>query len=64
VHAATPGGQSSFGDRGLLAAIRATRLQPPPGAVGSVMRELQEYHQGEHLEDDAVIVCLDLHPAA
>jgi serine phosphatase RsbU (regulator of sigma subunit) len=62
VHAATPGGQPSYGDRSLLAAIRATRLQPPPEAVATVMRSLDEYHQGEDLQDDAVIVCLELRP--
>jgi serine phosphatase RsbU (regulator of sigma subunit) len=64
VHEATPGGRSSFGERNLLAAMRATRLQPGPEAVASVMRALNDYHQGENLEDDAVIVCLDLSAAA
>ncbi len=60
VHAATPGGRSSFGDRRLMPALRATRLQPAPEAVASLMRSFHDYHEGENLEDDAVIVCLDL----
>ncbi len=60
VHAATPGGRSSFGDHSLMPAVRATRLQPAPEAVAGLMRSLHDYHQDENLEDDAVIVCLDL----
>jgi hypothetical protein len=26
------------------------------------MRSLGDYHEGEELQDDAVIVCLELHP--
>jgi serine phosphatase RsbU (regulator of sigma subunit) len=59
VHAAAPGGRPSYGDRLLGTALRATRLQPAPEAVGSVMRGLRDYHSGEDLDDDAVIVCLD-----
>jgi serine phosphatase RsbU (regulator of sigma subunit) len=64
IHAAAPGGQLSYGERALAAAVRATRLQPASDAVGSVMRSLHEYHRGEDLVDDAVIVCLDWHGAA
>jgi serine phosphatase RsbU (regulator of sigma subunit) len=62
VHAAVPAGQQSYGGRSLTAAIRATRLQPPPEAVTALMRSLDDYHQGEDLQDDAVIVCLELRP--
>ncbi len=61
VHAAAPGDLPAFGERGLLAAVRDTRLQPATEAVGSVMRGLHEYHDGHDLSDDAVIVCLDWH---
>jgi serine phosphatase RsbU (regulator of sigma subunit) len=59
VHAAAPGGRPAYGERGLAAAIRSTRLQPAAEAVGTVMRELHAYHEQTHLDDDAVIVCLD-----
>ena len=59
VHAAAPGGQSPFGESGLLSALRRTRLQPAAEAVGTVMRSLREYHDGEDPQDDAVTVCLD-----
>jgi serine phosphatase RsbU (regulator of sigma subunit) len=59
VHQATPGGRKAYGEKGLAAAIRSTRLQPAAEAVGTVMRGLHAYHEQEHLDDDAVIVCLD-----
>jgi serine phosphatase RsbU (regulator of sigma subunit) len=59
VHAATPGGRAPYGDSALLTALRRTRLQPPTEAVGTVIRGLREYHQGQEPEDDAVVVCLD-----
>ncbi len=59
VHAAAPGDLPAFGDRALITAARATRLQPATEAVGSVMRGLHAYHDGHDLADDAVIVCLD-----
>jgi serine phosphatase RsbU (regulator of sigma subunit) len=59
VHAAAFDGQPDFGERGLLTAARATRLQPATEAVGTVMRRLHEFHEGHDLDDDAVIVCLD-----
>ncbi len=59
VHAAAPPGRPAYGQSGLPAAIRRTRLQPPTEAVGTVVRALREYHAGTDLEDDAVIVCLD-----
>ena len=59
VHQASPGGRTAYGEKGLAAAIRSTRLQPAAEAVGTVMRGLHAYHEREHLEDDAVIVCLD-----
>ncbi|GIH20399.1 PP2C family protein-serine/threonine phosphatase [Rugosimonospora africana] len=61
VHAATPGDQAPFGDRHLHRVIRSTRLQPPTEAVGSVMRGLHDYHEGDELVDDAVVLCLDWH---
>lgn len=59
VHAAAPAGQPAFGERALSHALRRTGLLPATEAVGAVMRSVQEYHQGEDLMDDAVIVCLD-----
>ncbi|OJF14612.1 PP2C family protein-serine/threonine phosphatase [Couchioplanes caeruleus] len=59
VHAATPGGRSPYGESALLTALRRTRLQPATEAVGTVMRNLREYHGGVEPEDDAVTVCLD-----
>lgn len=59
VHGAAPGDREPFGARGLVAAVRGTRLQPATEAVGTVMRGLREYHDDHDLADDAVIVCLD-----
>jgi serine phosphatase RsbU (regulator of sigma subunit) len=58
VLAATPGGRPPYGASALPAALRRTRLQPPAGAVGTVLRKLREYHARAEPEDDAVIVCL------
>jgi hypothetical protein len=38
---------------------RPTRRQPVTGAVGTVLRNLREYHGGQESTDDAVTVCLD-----
>ncbi|GGQ54752.1 PP2C family protein-serine/threonine phosphatase [Couchioplanes azureus] len=59
VHAAAPAGRSPYGESALLTALRRTRLQPATEAVGTVMRNLREYHGGVEPEDDAVTVCLD-----
>jgi serine phosphatase RsbU (regulator of sigma subunit) len=59
VHAAAPGGRSPYGESALLSALRRTRLQPATEAVGTVMRNLREYHAGTDPTDDAVTVCLD-----
>ena len=59
VYGASPGGREPYGDRAMLRAMRATRLQPATEAVGTVMRELRAYHGETDLDDDAVIVCLD-----
>ncbi len=59
VWAADPAGRAGFGERAMGRAMRATRLQPPPEAVGTVMRELRAWHDGADLRDDAVVVCLD-----
>ncbi len=59
VHAATPRGGAPYGESGLPAALRRTRLQPATEAVGTVMRSLREYHAGADPADDAVTVCLD-----
>ncbi|HEU4349904.1 MAG TPA: PP2C family protein-serine/threonine phosphatase [Actinoplanes sp.] len=59
VHAAKPGGRPAYGESGLIAALRRTRLQPATEAVGTVMRSLHEYHAGQDPDDDAVTVCLD-----
>jgi serine phosphatase RsbU (regulator of sigma subunit) len=59
VHAAAPGGRAPYGESGLVTGLRRTRLQPATEAVGTVMRGLREYHDGQDLTDDAVAVCLD-----
>ncbi len=59
VHAAAPGGGTTFGESALITALRRTRLQPAGEAVGTVMRGLREFHKGNEPEDDAVTVCLD-----
>jgi serine phosphatase RsbU (regulator of sigma subunit) len=59
VHTASPAGRSPYGETALLTALRRTRLQPATEAVGTVMRDLREYHAGVDPTDDAVIVCLD-----
>ena len=59
VHAAMPAGRAPYGEVGLPAALRRTRLQPATEAVGTVMRNLREYHAGTEPDDDAVTVCLD-----
>jgi serine phosphatase RsbU (regulator of sigma subunit) len=59
VHMASPAGRSPYGETALLTALRRTRLQPATEAVGTVMRDLREYHAGVDATDDAVTVCLD-----
>jgi serine phosphatase RsbU (regulator of sigma subunit) len=59
VHTASPAGRSPYGETALLTALRRTRLQPATEAVGTVMRDLRDYHAGVDPTDDAVIVCLD-----
>ena len=59
VHAAMPRGLAPYGESGLPAALRRTRLQPATEAVATVMRSLREYHAGDDPADDAVTVCLD-----
>jgi hypothetical protein len=54
-----PAGRAPYGEVGLPAALRRSRLQPATGAVGTVMRNLREYHAGTEPDDDAVTVCLD-----
>ncbi|MBG6104663.1 PP2C family protein-serine/threonine phosphatase [Micromonospora vinacea] len=61
VWAAEPPGQEPYGQRMMARSLRATRLQPPAEAVGTVMRELHAYHADSDLRDDAVVVCLDWH---
>ncbi|WIM94881.1 PP2C family protein-serine/threonine phosphatase [Actinoplanes oblitus] len=59
VHAAAPRGGPTFGESALFTALRGTRLQPATEAVGTVMRDLREFHADAEPEDDAVTVCLD-----
>ncbi|GIJ76469.1 Serine phosphatase RsbU, regulator of sigma subunit [Micromonospora phaseoli] len=59
VWAADPSGRETYGERAMARSMRATRLQPPTDAVGTVMRELQAFHAEADLRDDAVVVCLD-----
>ncbi|GGM22724.1 phosphatase [Micromonospora sonchi] len=59
VWGADPTGRESYGERAMARSMRATRLQPPTEAVGTVMRELQAFHADVDLRDEAVVVCLD-----
>jgi serine phosphatase RsbU (regulator of sigma subunit) len=59
VHAAAPRGQAPYGDRALAHALRRIQLVPATEAVATVIRALDEYHSGEGLADDAVVVCVD-----
>ncbi|GIJ29907.1 phosphatase [Micromonospora qiuiae] len=59
VWGADPTGRERYGERAMARSMRATRLQPPTEAVGTVMRELQAFHADADLRDDAVVVCLD-----
>ncbi|PZG18924.1 protein phosphatase [Micromonospora craterilacus] len=59
VWAADPSGRETYGERAMARSMRATRLQPPTEAIGTVMRELQAFHADADLRDDAVVVCLD-----
>ncbi|WP_341715717.1 PP2C family protein-serine/threonine phosphatase [Micromonospora sp. FIMYZ51] len=59
VWGADPTGRESYGERAMARSMRATRLQPPTEAIGTVMRELQAFHADADLRDDAVVVCLD-----
>ena len=59
VWGADPTGRESYGERAMARSMRATRLQPPTEAVGTVMRELQAFHADADLRDEAVVVCLD-----
>jgi serine phosphatase RsbU (regulator of sigma subunit) len=59
VHDAAPGGRPRFRESGLMSALRRTRPQSAPEAVGTVMRSLRDHHAGEDSADDAVTVCLD-----
>jgi serine phosphatase RsbU (regulator of sigma subunit) len=59
VHTAAPAGRAPYGESALPITLRRTRLQPATEAVGTVMRDLREYHAGEDPADDAVTVCLD-----
>ncbi|MEV6693788.1 PP2C family protein-serine/threonine phosphatase [Micromonospora sp. NPDC051196] len=61
VWGADPSGRETYGQRAMARSMRATRLQPPSEAVGTVMRELQAFHADADLRDDAVVVCLDWH---
>lgn len=59
VHRAAPGGRPEFGAQELASVVRDTRLQPASDAVATLMRRLRHYHDGNDLDDDGVIVCLD-----
>jgi serine phosphatase RsbU (regulator of sigma subunit) len=59
VHGAVRLNEAAYGERELGRALRSTRLQPPAEAIGSVLRSLHDYHAGQELADDALVVCLD-----
>ncbi|OLT24737.1 hypothetical protein BJF79_13385 [Actinomadura sp. CNU-125] len=60
VHAArSPSTGEEFGGTPLQNALRATRLQKAPEAVGTVIREYVEFYAGGEPGDDAVVVCVD-----
>ncbi|MEU6037919.1 GAF domain-containing SpoIIE family protein phosphatase [Actinomadura sp. NPDC047616] len=59
VHQAQSPGGEVYGASALPRALRQTRLQGPPEAVRTLIRELLHYHENTELADDAVVVCLD-----
>jgi serine phosphatase RsbU (regulator of sigma subunit) len=59
VHGARSPGGETYGTHALPRALRRTRLQGPPEAVRTLIRELVDYHEHTELADDAVIVCFD-----
>ncbi|QFG23512.1 PP2C family protein-serine/threonine phosphatase [Actinomadura sp. WMMB 499] len=60
VHGArSPSSAEPFGGTRLLNALRDTRLQAPPEAVGTVVRNYVAFYEGEEPADDAVVVCVD-----
>ncbi|MFV2177373.1 PP2C family protein-serine/threonine phosphatase [Actinomadura sp. LOL_016] len=60
VHAArSPSTGEVFGGTRLLNALRDTRLQAAPEAVGTVIRTYVDFYEGEEPSDDAVVVCVD-----
>ncbi|MEV5826642.1 PP2C family protein-serine/threonine phosphatase [Spirillospora sp. NPDC052242] len=54
----SPSGEE-FGGTPLLNALRDTRLQAPPEAVGTVIRGYVDFHEGDEPGDDAVVACVD-----
>jgi serine phosphatase RsbU (regulator of sigma subunit) len=64
VHAAHFPEQEPFGATKLTEIIRATRGRRPEDAVRELLRELRIHHDGNQLDDDAVVVCLDWHGSA
>ncbi|MFD0902409.1 PP2C family protein-serine/threonine phosphatase [Actinomadura sediminis] len=60
VHSArSPSSGDQFGGPPLLNALRDTRLQAAPEAVGTVLRGYVEFHEGQEPDDDAVVACVD-----
>ncbi|MBE1531944.1 PP2C family protein-serine/threonine phosphatase [Actinomadura algeriensis] len=60
VHTArSPSTGEEFGGTRLPGALRDTRLQAAPEAVGTVIREYVDFYEGGEPSDDAVVVCVD-----
>jgi serine phosphatase RsbU (regulator of sigma subunit) len=64
VHAAHLPEREPFGATKLTEIIRATRRRRPEDAVREILRELRVHHDGNQLDDDAVVVVLDWHGTA
>ncbi|TDC95686.1 PP2C family protein-serine/threonine phosphatase [Actinomadura sp. 7K507] len=59
VHAALSPAGVPYGRSALTQALRATRMQEPPEAVRTMIRQFVAYHEETEPADDAVIVCVD-----
>ncbi|UVS77340.1 PP2C family protein-serine/threonine phosphatase [Actinokineospora sp. UTMC 2448] len=62
VHAAKSPHGSEYGSTNLDHIIRDSQHLAAPEAARAIITELLDYHEGTHLLDDAVVVCLDWKP--
>ncbi len=59
VHTARSPSGGEYGATNLDRIIRDSRYLPAPEAARAIITELLDYHEGNDLLDDAVVVCLD-----